>query len=288
MAIIDADGLFGGNRWRGCTNAAQLHWPRLFLASDGFGRLELNYNKIIARAYSTFNPAPSEAELQAYLQEYSQNYLLFVYGVDGQIWGQWDTPAEFLPRYKTAIDRRSPIPPELEFNEWKKRYRAETKSLQKCFVNIPESFLCGKGLVGYGEGKKTRLSNGDGPVDEMPSGGVDAEPDTWNAACAFDELWNAYPARGRVRRPLAWHCFSDKIRSAQAFRAVMDAVMGKWSRSEKWANGFVMALPSWIEQECWKEDPEPVAKPASSGPIYRKWEPPKTIGGGAEMSNGNE
>ena len=41
MAIIDREGLFGGDRLRRCSNAAQLHWPRLFLAADGFARLEI-------------------------------------------------------------------------------------------------------------------------------------------------------------------------------------------------------------------------------------------------------
>ena len=56
MSIIDPSGLFGGDRLRRCSNVAQLHWPRLFLASDGFARLEMNYARIIGRAYPTFNP----------------------------------------------------------------------------------------------------------------------------------------------------------------------------------------------------------------------------------------
>src|SRR5581483_9249062 len=102
MAIINPEGLFGGDRLRRCSNDAQLHFCRLFLAANGLGRLEWNYHKIVPRAYGTFHPAPSEAELQTYLQEYVENYLLFPYRWDGQIWGQWDTPVEFLPRYKTA------------------------------------------------------------------------------------------------------------------------------------------------------------------------------------------
>ena len=42
MAIINPDGLFGGDRLRRCSNIVQLHWPRLYLAGDGFGRLELS------------------------------------------------------------------------------------------------------------------------------------------------------------------------------------------------------------------------------------------------------
>src|SRR5215472_7940698 len=109
MAIIDPEGLFNGDRLRRCSNSAQLHWPRLFLASDGFGRLEINYARIAGRAYSTFNPIPAEADLQGWIQEYVKNYLLFLYEVDGRVWGQWDTRPELLPRYKTASDRRSPV-----------------------------------------------------------------------------------------------------------------------------------------------------------------------------------
>ena len=52
---------------------------------------------------------------------------------------------------------------------------------------------------------------------------------------------------------------------------------GKWSQSEKWAKGFIMALPAWLEQECYKEDPEPAGgtQTAAAGPVYRRWEPPK-------------
>jgi hypothetical protein len=119
MAIIDPEGLFNGDRLRRCSNAAQLHWPRLFLASDGFARLEINYARIIGRACPTFKPYPTEAALQACLQEYANSYLLFLYEAGGALWGQWDTRKELLPRYKTAQDRRSPIPPEPGFTELK-------------------------------------------------------------------------------------------------------------------------------------------------------------------------
>jgi len=109
------------------------------------------------------------------------------------------------------------------------------------------------------------------------------EPAGWNTEAAFEELWTAYPAKGRCKRPLSQQYFRDRVRSAQAFQDILSAVKGKWARSEKWAKGFVMALPSWLEQECWREDPEPTAPPVSSGPVYRKWEPPKPpCGGGAE------
>lgn len=185
MAIIDPSGLFGGDRLRRCSNTAQLHWPRLFLASDGFARLEINYAKIIGRAYPTFTPVPSEDEVRSLLQEYVKNSLLFMYQVDGQVWGQWDTRKELLPKYKTSVDRRSPIPPEPAFTAWKARYRQETKAFVKCFDNLSETFLHGGGIgVGVGIGKTLCPSENDGrvgggepskPEAERPSDGNDFE-----------------------------------------------------------------------------------------------------------------
>src|SRR5882672_3563615 len=155
MAVIDPIGLFGGDRLRHCTDAAQLHWPRLFLASDGFGRLEINHARIIGQAYPTFQAPLSPADLQGFIEEYSKNHLLFLYEVNGRIWGQWDTRSEFLPRYKTTADRRSPIPPEPAFTEWKKRYREESKSFPKCCGNISETFHAGAYGVGVGVGESS-------------------------------------------------------------------------------------------------------------------------------------
>src|SRR5437764_146102 len=102
MIVIDPEGLFGGDRLRNCSTEAQLHWPRLLLASDGFGRIEFNYLRIAARAYATFRTPPTEAELHQYFDEFAKNYLIFVYESDGRLWGQWDCPEKFLPRFKTT------------------------------------------------------------------------------------------------------------------------------------------------------------------------------------------
>jgi hypothetical protein len=169
MAIINPTGLFSGDRLRRCSNAAQLHWPRLFLAADGFGRLEINYARIVGTVYPTFNPIPSEAELHSFIQEYINHYLLFVYEVDGQVWGQWDTRREFLPRYKTAADRRSPPAPEPAFTAWKQTYLTQRARLPKCFGNISEGFLHG---VGGGVGKTNTCASDDARVGELPSADI--------------------------------------------------------------------------------------------------------------------
>lgn len=268
MSIIDANGLFGGNRWRGCSNPAQLHWPRLFLASDGFGRLELNYHQIIARAYATFNPIPSEMELQGYLQEYARNSLLFVYGSNGQVWGQWDTPDKFLPDYKTAIDKRSPIPPEPQFTEWKKLYRSRNIGFTKCFENVSQTFPSGRVLVGYGIGKElveTHCSSDDErgveslalipqepkPVDEVR---------LW-----FDaEFWPAYPRK--VGKPQALKAARRHGKTAANRQTIMECLLRRIPdlQAQFRTDGDYRPYPErWLNLTPWM-DPEETARPAGN------------------------
>jgi hypothetical protein len=171
MAIIDPMGLFTGDRLRLCSNLAQLHWPRLFLASDGFARLEINYAKIVGQAYATFDPVPSQDDLEFYINEYAEHFLLFLYEVNGQVWGQWDTRPALLPTYKTARDRRSPVPPEPQFSAWKKRYRVESKPVSKILQKVTKTFSHGVGVgVGDGDGKDICASceNDDARISDLP------------------------------------------------------------------------------------------------------------------------
>lgn len=120
--VIDPEGLFYGDRMARLTDMARLYWPYLFLASNGYGRLEINFAKITSKAFATFRKPPSVAELRGILEEYFNAYLLFLYKVNGQVWGQWDTSAKFLPRYHTAQDEASPAPPAKPMEEWRDRY----------------------------------------------------------------------------------------------------------------------------------------------------------------------
>ena len=45
---------------------------------------------------------PSETELQSWIREHAENFLLFLYEADGRLWGQWDTNPNFLARFKTG------------------------------------------------------------------------------------------------------------------------------------------------------------------------------------------
>ncbi len=282
MILVDPEGLFGGDRLRHCSNLAQLHFPRLFLASNGFARIELNYAKIIGRAYPTFNPVPSEAELQGCVQEYKQNFLLFTYEAGGQIWGQWDTRSEFLPRYKTSLDRRSPNPPESDFAEWKRRYRDERKGFPKCFGNISETFHAPVHAVAVAvavaEKDKNTCASDDArgceshslPPIEDPAFST-LEPDALfqdapkpkrNTAAElekqqrawFEEWWAAY-WRKRDRKN-AWKTFCNLVRTREQFELVMRATREQSPEMLGKELQFRPYPATWLRGERWQDQSE--------------------------------
>lgn len=118
MAIIDQAGLFKGKRLRKCSANARWRWPYLFLLSNGYARIELDY-ECITDEFSSFRKfAPTSEELRQVFAEFQANHLIFVYTINDQAWGQWDTRRSLLKEYKTAADRDSPAPPEAEYRRW--------------------------------------------------------------------------------------------------------------------------------------------------------------------------
>jgi len=284
VAVIDPNGLFNGDRLRRCSNAAQLHWVRLFLASDGFGRLEINYARIVGRAYVTFNPIPSETELQSFIQEYVKNYLLFLYEVAGQLWGQWDTRSELLPRYKTSSDRRSPIPPEPAFTRWKQRYREEQKAFPKSFGKISAGFLHG---VGVGEGvgntntrsscdERTRtLCSVDDPpfstLDEEPvagknGNGPQAEAGVWGVKekrRAFVEgFWPVWPRKvSRAAGEKAWLKHAGSPEAADKIIQAVKAQLSLLTADPK----YCPYPATWLNDQRYEDDPDEIAAASRPG-----------------------
>jgi len=108
---IDPKGLFEGKRLRACSDEAQDRWPRIFYCSNGYGRLELDYQVIVRKAFMGYQEPPSEAEFWSWIRDYYENHLCVVYAHESALWLAWDTPKKNLPQYKTAADKASPAPP---------------------------------------------------------------------------------------------------------------------------------------------------------------------------------
>lgn len=140
MKLIDPQGLFAGDRFSQCSDLARLYWPFFWCVSNGFGRLELSFAKI-SEAFRRFHQPPDERAFWGFIAEYQKAHLLFVYEVDGAYWGQWDSDARYLPRWKTADDKASPSPDETAYNKWLTEYtdRKRTKASQnRSCVDVSE------------------------------------------------------------------------------------------------------------------------------------------------------
>lgn len=160
MAIIEAEGLFSGERLSACSDLAQLYWPRFYIGSNGFGRLELSYTSIISKIFGKFRKPPESEVLWAIFREYEANFLAILYEINGVWWCEFDTSQKFLPRYKTRRDLDSPSPSLEMRQKFDKGYISWKSS--KCFT--PQSFQKssesfgrrGEGVgVGDGVGDKT-------------------------------------------------------------------------------------------------------------------------------------
>ncbi len=235
MAVIDPSGLFKGKRLRKCSPKARLYWPYLFLLSNGYARIELDYEAIGDEFSSFRETAPTSEEVREILTEFSANHLLFVYGSNDQQWGQWDTRSSQLKEYKTAADKNSPAPPEDEYCQWLKEQHGEAwphfhwdrnigvsgsgKDLDKTSPGVDQDLGLGVGVgVGVGKGKgKEKLDepfpdNFDG--SEWALRTFKAYP-TWNdpsATVAPARLSDAYmatieaeaPSRGGLLKTAEW------------------------------------------------------------------------------------
>lgn len=186
MAIIEADGLFHGDRLLKCSMIAQLFWPRFYLAANGYARVEINYRSFLAGPLASFQTPPTENEVWQMFKEYLVNYLGFLYRADGHIWCQFVTEERLLPRHKTKSDTRSPEPPAKEYQEWLAEYEKTKQTTQVIDISglpssseIPQksseiipSTVRGVGVgggVGEGDGKRKSQKPSAKSADEKTS-----------------------------------------------------------------------------------------------------------------------
>lgn len=152
MAAIDPKGLFNGQRIGACSDKAQLYWPRLFVAGNNFGRLELHFPTLIERCFHSFREPPSESDLKDIIAEYIENFLAFPYPADGRVWLQFATEDKWLRHKKNTADLESPAPPadfraqfDAGYAEWKQKKAAQNgedslvaEMFPRFFGNLPE------------------------------------------------------------------------------------------------------------------------------------------------------
>jgi len=137
---------------------AQLYWPRFFIASNGYARLELSYSAMISKIFGSLRKPPEADEVWAVFEEYAKNCLAVLYEHEGVWWAQFDTSQKYLPRFKTVRDEKSPTPPSgmmerhrVAYLAWKASNSLANESFRKSSADFG-TFLQGRGGVGIGEG----------------------------------------------------------------------------------------------------------------------------------------
>ena len=121
--LIDPQGLLQGDRISACSDEAQLHFPRLMAASNGYGRFRLSVEWLLTNVYASLRQKPTKEQIQGWMHEYHANFLLFVYRApDGATWGHWEIPENLLGRFRSATDRKSPEPPAAEHHAYRASY----------------------------------------------------------------------------------------------------------------------------------------------------------------------
>lgn len=148
MAIIDPEGLFEGERLAECSDQAQLYWPRLFIAANGFGRIELSYSMIVSRVFRHFRNPPTEQQLWAIFEELAENFLVVLYESNGVWWAQFLTSEKYLPKYKTIRDSATPAPPESlvqrafsGYQHWKRSKSLGPERFRRFTTETPEASI---------------------------------------------------------------------------------------------------------------------------------------------------
>jgi hypothetical protein len=240
---IIRDGILTSKPVNELSEGAELFYRRLMSVVDDFGRFHADLTILRTQVYPLKPDAYPETTVAAFLTECQRVELIRVYESG-----------------RTKV---------LEMLNFRQRTRAQVSKFPSSdgAARADVGHVTVTGRTEYPQPIDTRLDgqstvncpSRDSQVRTETETETETETnaETWDAESAFDELWNAYPAKGRVKRPMSQQYFLDKIRSAKAFTVILAAVKGKWAKSEKWAKGFVMALPSFIDQESWLEDPEP-------------------------------
>lgn len=120
MAILEIDGLLGGKRLRRCSGEARWHYGYYLLLANGYARIELDFEAIAEHFVSFRDTAPTAESVRKDFSEYQANHLIYVYSFGGRTWAQFDTKRSNTKHHKTAVDRRSPHPPEGGYQTWLK------------------------------------------------------------------------------------------------------------------------------------------------------------------------
>lgn len=148
----------------------------------------------------------------------------------------------------------------------------QAKGAEKLFNDIPkrfkyikelaESLLTQETLSEPFANRLTTLCNsvsvsvtvsvtGDSDESEPP-------PAVFDSDSKFDEFWSQWPKRGDTKKT-AKDKFKSKCKSESVFAEIMAGLSAQLPQFKAKENKFIPAASTWLNQERWKNEPEPQA-----------------------------
>jgi hypothetical protein len=271
MNIVDPKGLLEGERLAACSDNAQLHWQRLYVAANGYARLELSYSGIISSVYRSFKNPPSEDQLWGFFEEFAANFLAILYQVDGVWWAQFDTSAKYMPRYKTARDENSPGPTvELldhhrnGYREWKKSKSIQNQRFQKFSENLGSvpKVSAAVAVVGVVVGAGAEVQNVSKTTSSHPEASLGE-----SEANSDLSIYKAYPRKvGKkaalisinkaIKRLVKGEFDASPMSPSDARQSLMDSVQ-EYARSAVGSQADLSKIPNpatWFNQGRYDDD----------------------------------
>jgi hypothetical protein len=283
VANIDIRGLLGGKRINRCAAEARWRFPYYFLLSNAYARIELDYEAIALHFVSFRGGAPTAEDIENDFKAYIASHLIFVYQVGSKVWGQWDCRREQTVRHKDAPSKRSPHPPEAEYQEWLKEQhpadwgifhwssgpivlnKEESSTSQKLQITpkpsedlkiVPRGVGVGVGVgVGGGIGKYNPLPPLEKPVpleqnpeDQNPEQAREAiDLDVYSAAKGLGELIGMSAKGGGL------HMLTSAIEQAERRWKdkrrveVITAIVALWKEYCAQGHHAPIALHNWLK-----------------------------------------
>ena len=127
------DSIWTSKKLSRCSLMAQLHYPRLYLLTDDWSCLEIDLDVIRGRAYPKL-PVVTLKDIEGYLKEFEGNGLLFVWTLNGSVYGYFTGKEEGrLDSPSRRHSRKTPEPPQEQLTAYYNKFNTLEESLQSAY-----------------------------------------------------------------------------------------------------------------------------------------------------------
>jgi hypothetical protein len=222
--------------------AIEVFYRRLHSVADDFGRFSADPRIIRAACYPLRLDSITESDIRGHLNRCERAGLMVAYVVNGKHFLELCDFNQRLRLMKSRYPARREVD-ELSAHDGQMAGICRRETNPKRIRNESET------------NRKIENEEKEAEADFPP-----LPDDSFRLDDGFEELWTAYPAKGRIKRPLAERAYVDvmapSIDRRALHAAIVASVCGPWSASETWSRGIVAGLDRFLREQRWLESPE--------------------------------